>query len=93
MKQNYIREEEGMVEFYDELGLGIPDYSFNTDGRINGNLLEFKLYFSNLNDHQSQLLRYLDSYNAGAADIPKYCYLISINEKSIINIKLFLITL
>jgi len=26
-----------MVEFYDELGLGVPDYSFNTDGRINGN--------------------------------------------------------
>lgn len=45
MKRNYVREEEGMVEFYDELGLGVPDYSFNTDGRINGNLLEFKTHF------------------------------------------------
>lgn len=81
MKNNYVREEEGMVEFYDELGLGVPDYSFNTDGRINGNLLEFKLYFSNLNDHKGQILRYLDSYNAGAVKIPEYCYLISINER------------
>ena len=81
MKANYVREEEGMVEFYDELELGVPNYSYNTDGRINGNLLEFKLYFSNLNDHKSQLLRYLDSYNAGAVKIPEYCYLISINER------------
>jgi hypothetical protein len=81
MKRNYVREEEGMVEFYDELGLGVPDYSFNTDGRINGNLIEFKTHFSNLNEHKGQLLRYLDAYNAGAASIPEYCYLISINER------------
>ncbi len=81
MKKDYVREEEGMVEFYDELGLGIPDYSFNTDGRINGNLLEFKTHFYDLNEHKGQLLRYLDSYNAGAADIPEYAYLISINER------------
>lgn len=81
MKNNYVREEEGMVEFYDELGLGVPDYSFNTDGKVNGNLLEFKLFFTNLNDHKNQLLRYLDSYNSGAAPIPEHCYLISINER------------
>lgn len=81
MKREYVREEEGMVEFYDELGLGIPDYSFNTDGRINGNLLEFKTHFYDLNEHKGQLLRYLDSYNAGAADIPEYAYLVSINER------------
>lgn len=81
MKKDYVREEEGMVEFYDELGLGVPDYSFNTDGRINGNLLEFKTHFYDLNEHKGQLLRYLDSYNAGAADIPEYAHLISINER------------
>ncbi len=81
MKKSYIREEEGMVEFYDDLGLGVPDYSFNTDGRINGNLLEFKLHFIDLNEHKSQLLRYLDAYNAGAQEIPEFCYLISINER------------
>ena len=79
MKREYVREEEGMVEFYDELGLGVPDYSFIPDGRINGNLLEFKTHFYDLNEHKGQLLRYLDSYNAGAADIPEYAYLISIN--------------
>ncbi len=81
MKKDYVREEEGMVEFYDELGLGVPDYSFNTDGRINGNLLEFKTHFYDLNEHKGQLLRYLDSYNAGGADIPGHAYLIAINER------------
>ena len=42
MKLSYVREEEGMVEFYDELGLGVPDYSFNTDGRINGNFYKWE---------------------------------------------------
>lgn len=52
MKREYVREEEGMVEFYDELGLGILDYFFNIDGRINGNLLEFKIYFYDLNEYK-----------------------------------------
>ena len=85
MKEIYQSELEWMQDFYKELGLE-PVYSLNTDGKINWNLLEFKLNFTNLNAHKNQVKRYIQAYNSGAYEIPKYSYLISLNTHEYIKI-------
>ena len=85
MKDIYQSELEWMQDFYNELELE-PDYSFNTDWKINWNLLEFKLNFTNLNAHKNQIKRYIQAYNSGAYQIPKYSYLISLNTHEYIKI-------
>lgn len=42
MKKRYKSEIEAMRDFWEELGME-PDYSCNTDGRIDGTLVEVKL--------------------------------------------------
>ncbi len=68
MKNIYQSELEWMQDFYKELELE-PDYSLNTDWKINWNLLEFKLNFTNLNAHKNQIKRYIQAYNSGAYQI------------------------
>lgn len=85
MLTKYNSEIEGMIDFWKEIGL-TPDYELNTDGRYNGNLVEFKLVFSDINKHKEQIKRYIRAYNSCALPIPKYSYLISINEHKYIKI-------
>lgn len=85
MKDIYQSELEWMQDFYSEIWIQ-PDYSLNTDWKINGNLLEFKLNFSNLSAHKNQIKRYIQAYNSCAYDIPKYSYLISLNTHNYIKI-------
>lgn len=85
MLKIYKSEIQGMVDFWEEIGLD-PDYDLNTDGRIKGNLVEFKLVFQNTQNHKEQLFRYTRAYNSAAKPIPKYSYLISINERKFIKI-------
>ncbi|MCR4661285.1 MAG: hypothetical protein K5765_04685 [Clostridia bacterium] len=85
MKAIYNSEIQGMIDFWNELGV-VPDYELNTDGRYNGNLVEFKLVYSDLFAHKEQIKRYIKSYNSAALPIPKYSYLISINERLYIKI-------
>jgi len=85
MLEKYNSEIEGMIDFWNEIGLD-PDYELNTDGRFNGNLIEFKLVFQDLRKHKEQIKRYIRAYNSCALPIPKYSYLISINERKYIKI-------
>ncbi len=78
MKQKYKTELEGQQDFYEEINI-TPDYSCNTDGRIKGTLLEFKL---NLREVPfKQLKRYIKSYNAGALPLPRYSLFVNINHR------------
>jgi hypothetical protein len=85
MQNNYNSEIQGMIDFWAEIGL-TPDYELNTDGRFNGNLIEFKLVFTDLKKHKEQLKRYIKAYNSAALPIPRYSFLISINERKFIKI-------
>lgn len=85
MLKSYNSEIQGMIDFWKELRLE-PDYELNTDGRYKGNLIEFKLVFTNLKKHKEQVARYIEAYNSFALPIPKYSYLISINERKYIKI-------
>ena len=85
MLLKYNSEIEGMIDFWNEIGLD-PDYELNTDGRYKGNLVEFKLVFSDTAKHKEQIKRYVRAYNSSALPIPKYSYLISINEHKYIKI-------
>ena len=85
MLLKYNSEIEVMIDFWNEIGLD-PDYELNTDGRYKGNLVEFKLVFSDTAKHKEQIKRYVRAYNSSALPIPKYSYLISINEHKYIKI-------
>lgn len=85
MLTTYNSEIEGMIDFWKEINI-MPDYELNTDGRYNGNLVEFKLVFSDMYKHKEQLKRYVRAYNSCALPIPKYSYLISINQRKYIKI-------
>lgn len=85
MLPKYNSEIEGMIDFWNEIGIE-PDYELNTDGRFKGNLVEFKLVFQDLKKHKEQIKRYIGAYNSKALPIPKYAYLISINEHKYIKI-------
>ena len=82
---SYKSEIEGMIAFWNEIGLE-PDYELNTDGRYSGNLIEFKLVFQDTHKHKEQIARYIRAYNSCALPIPKYGYLISLNEHTYIKI-------
>lgn len=74
-----------MIDFWESLNIS-PDYSLNTDGRYKGNLIEFKLVFTDILKHKSQLQRYVCAYNSCALPIPKFGYLISLNQHTYIKI-------
>lgn len=78
MKKTYKTELEGMRDFYEELNI-IPDYSCNTDGIINGTLIEFKL--DTIEIPLKQLQRYIVSLNAVALPLPHYSLFICINQR------------
>lgn len=85
MLEYYNSEIQGMIDFWETLNIS-PDYSLNTDGRYKGNLIEFKLVFTDILKHKSQLQRYVRAYNSCAFPIPKYGYLISLNQHIYIKI-------
>jgi len=79
MKRRYKTELEAMRDFYAELKL-TPDYACNTDGRIDGTIIEIKL-----NNKEGlplkQLKRYIKSYNAKALPLPRYSLFVNINQR------------
>ena len=78
MKKKYKTELEAQRDFYDELGL-TPDYNCNTDGRVEGTLIEFKL--NKKSPPIKQLKRYIESYNSIALQLPRYSLFININQR------------
>lgn len=86
MKDYYNSEIEGMIDFYKTLGFDKKvDYDCNTDGSINGCIVEFKLAFEKMLTHKNQVKRYLKAYNAIAKPIPRKALLIDINNRKYIS--------
>lgn len=88
MVKIYTSEREGQEEFYNDFlpmidkKLTIEDIlSDNTDGILNGNLIEFKLNISNLNSVLFQTVKYMSSMRIKGKTLPKYIVLISLNKQ------------
>lgn len=86
MKQ-YKTERDGQLDFYsDYLKLIDKDLSLddilndNTDGVINGNILEFKLNINYTSTVLMQVIKYLSAMRIKGKSIPKNIILISLNE-------------
>ena len=79
MKTKYKSEIEAMRDFYEELNIK-PKYDCNTDGRVNGTLIEIKLNRSG-GLPLKQLKRYIKSYNSVALPLPYYSLFININQR------------
>ncbi len=87
MIKKYSVELEGQRDFYESY-LKVIDsaltlenvLSDNTDGVLNGNLLEFKLYINDLNAALFQAIKYLSARRIKGKPIPANIVLISLNE-------------
>ena len=87
MLKYFSSEREGQLEFfYDYLklidkNLILDDIlNDNTDGVINGNILEFKLKINSLNEVLFQTIKYLSAMRIKGKSIPKNILLISLND-------------
>ena len=75
----YSSEIEAMIDFWNDLNIN-PDYSCNTDGYYNGFIFEFKLNNYNSIDVMKQLIRYVNSRNTVAKELPRYGIGICVNK-------------
>ena len=87
IEMNYITEREGQIAFYEKYLKRIDKnlslekiLSNNTDGVLNGNILEFKKNISDLNSVLFQTIKYLSTMRIKGKSIPKNILLISLNE-------------
>ena len=80
MKTIYKSEIEGMQDFWQELEM-LPDYSCNTDGKINGILFEMKLEIKSYSEVEKQIKRYIRAYNSTATSIPSKAIALDINQR------------
>lgn len=87
MIKKYTLELEGQRDFYDSYlklidnTLTIEEVlSDNTDGVLNGNLLEFKVNINDLNAVLFQAIKYLSAFRIKGKPIPANIILISLND-------------
>ena len=87
MIKKYTVELEGQRDFYESfLPLVNKNISIesvledNTDGVLNGNLLEFKLNINDLNSVLFQAIKYLSARRIKGKPIPANIILISLND-------------
>ncbi len=86
--KKYKDEKEGQRDFYESYltlinnDLAMEDVlSDNTDGIINGNLLEFKTNINDLNAVLFQAIKYQSAFRIKGKSIPANMLLISLNDK------------
>lgn len=84
---NYSTEREGQIAFYEKYlkrinqKLSIEEIlADNTDGVLNGNILEFKKNITDLNAVLFQTVKYLSSMRVKGKPIPRNIILISLND-------------
>ena len=84
---NYSTEREGQIAFYEKYlkrinqKLSIEEIlADNTDGVLNGNILEFKKNITDLNAVLFQTIKYLSSMRVKGKPIPRNIILISFND-------------
>lgn len=87
MIKKYILELEGQRDFYENYlklidnSLSVDDVlSDNTDGALNGNLLEFKVNINDLNLVLFQAIKYLSAFRIKGKPVPANIILISLND-------------
>jgi len=87
MIKKYIYEPEGQRDFYESYlklidhSLSVDDVlSDNTDGTLNGNLLEFKVNINDLNSTLFQAIKYLSAFRIKGKPVPANIILISLND-------------
>ena len=87
MIKKYDVELDGQRDFYEnylrriDKTLNIDDILINnTDGILNGNILEFKLKINDINSVLFQTIKYLSSMRIKGKSIPKNIILISLND-------------
>lgn len=90
MIKKYTVELEGQIEFYEQyLKVINPELTYedifrnNTDGILNGNLLEFKLNIADLNACLFQAIKYLSAMRIKGEPIPSNILLVSLNSATI----------
>lgn len=90
MLKKYNVELEGQIEFYEQyLKIVNPELNYedifrnNTDGILNGNILEFKLNITDLNACLFQTIKYLSAMRIKGEPIPANILLISLNTATI----------
>lgn len=90
MIKKYSVELEGQIEFYEQyLKVVNPLLTYNdifrnnTDGILNGNMLEFKLNINDLNACLFQTIKYLSAMRIKGEPIPANILLISLNTATI----------
>ncbi len=96
MIKKFSIELEGQIEFYEQyLKVVNPTLTFedifrnNTDGILNGNLLEFKLNITDLNACLFQTIKYLSIMRIKGEPIPSNILLVSLNTATIYVYKSF----
>lgn len=90
MIKKFNVELEGQIEFYEQyLKVVNPDLTYeeifrnNTDGILNGNLLEFKLNITDLNSCLFQAIKYLSAMRIKGEPIPAKVLLVSLNTATV----------
>lgn len=83
----YINEKDGQIDFYNAYltlvnnSLSIDDVlSDNTDGVLNGNLLEFKTNINDLNSVLFQAIKYQSAFRLKGKNVPANILLVSLND-------------
>ncbi len=90
MTDKYKHEREGQIDFYNRIlprvnpALNIDDIlADNSDGVINGNLLEFKLHITDLNAVLFQCVKYLSAMRIKGKPVPANILLIDLNAATL----------
>ena len=92
----YDYELEGQQDFFNKILLRVDNtltiediQKDNTDGVLNGNILEFKLNINDLNSVLFQSVKYLSRMRLKGKSIPENIVLISLNNKKVYIFKSF----
>ena len=90
MADKYILERDGQIDFYNRVlprvnpALNIEDIlADNSDGVLNGNLLEFKLNVTDLNAVLFQCVKYLSAMRIKGKPIPANILIIDLNAATL----------
>lgn len=82
--KKYNIEKEGQIDFFKQFGIDYINNKIlidNTDGVYNGNLLEFKLNISNVNEVLFQSVKYLSDMRVKGESVPARIICIDLNSK------------
>lgn len=82
--KKFENEREGQIKFFATFRIDYENNEIlinNTDGVVNGNLLEFKLNINDINKVLFQAIKYLSKMRIKGQSVPSNILLISLNEE------------